>query len=505
MIFATLVRAEIGARLRTPAFLAAAGIMLVLASLLLPLPGAPYTTITYANRPGLLLGGFAGTACGIVLTMLFGLPTLFITGDSLARDRRNGFGRLLATLPLSNVSIVLSRAVAAFVASAGVAAAVGILLALEGTLRSGTAFNAAQFFAHYVPIVVPGLAVFAASATIFDALLPARTGLRVAVCLSGWMAVLLLSAVPAIGAFDPDGIRPLRDEATRAFAGLSGGWSIGFVSVDPAARPLQWSGVAINASFLAARLTLLAVAAIAVAVAAAGFDRFAASAQRAGNNLTALGGRMSLPRPPALMHSLRFGIGARIIADFRYCAGAQRRLAFVAGAIAVLAAVISPASLPAAKITIVFDALFIARLFGIGDFGEARDRLLQTLPGCAGNWTVWKALDVFTTTVLLALPILAVDAAREGLSSAAGLVLAVAFVAALCAFCARISGGAVLGTVATFGWWYVCVLNAPPAALDLAAIRAQPPIGTLAAVALTIAILAGSERVVRFRPARNKV
>uniref|UniRef100_E6PDZ7 Uncharacterized protein n=1 Tax=mine drainage metagenome TaxID=410659 RepID=E6PDZ7_9ZZZZ len=494
-----LTHAELITLVRRPAFVISALCILAFSTLLLPAPGAAYSIITYDGRPGLLLGGAAGSTSALLVAVLLGLVAFFVFGGTIRRDRRNGFGRFLAALAVPTSSFVVSRAVACAIGLLLVALGVAVVLCAEGVLRNGASFGIVEFLRCYVPTVTEPLVLFGCLAVIIDAFTPDSSAVRVTIALVAWFGVLASSI--AGSAFVPIPIAlAFAEIAQQAGPSTSGMAAIGYVPANPHVIPFHWTGLAITAGFILSRVYLILASFAILWLCSLAFDRFKKAISGGGIYLA----QHSIVQTPAyapLASPLRPNLVHHIVADLACGMRAQRTATILAIALAAMAALIAPWGLSIAKMILLLDAIVISRILWLGEFGIPGDRFTETIAGCARDWVLWKWLDIFGFSSVISLPVIFVALIHQGPAAACGFIIGMAFIAALLSLAARWSGGAVLGLAVAALWWYVTALNTPPPVLDIAAIAQTPSALQLAVFAALVAAALAVGRITGARGA----
>jgi hypothetical protein len=282
-IVLAIARADFRERIRRASFLVLLAATVAAAYAYVPARSARYVTFSFGHIGGVYNSAWIGTLVAILDMVVLSLFGFYIVRDAVERDERTGVGQILATTPMTRVQYTLGK----FLSHTSVlvsAAAVTLLMAavmqqLRGEVRR---LDVAQLALPFLLLVVPGVAVVAALAVLFETLPPLRGAKGGVVYFFVWIGLLVV-ATPRTGAnhptpwLDPLGwCVPLWDiqQAVRThFPDYDGGVNVGVTVSDRVYRTFVWDGMA-WAQVAPWRL-LWAVAAVALAAAAAWpFHRF---------------------------------------------------------------------------------------------------------------------------------------------------------------------------------------------------------------------------------------
>lgn len=233
------------------------------------------------------VGGFTGDPssawAGALMTMVAGtflsLAGFWVIKGSVFRDRSTGVGQILAATPMSKVAYTLAKAASHFLV---LAAMVGVLaLAAVVLLLVSPGAPPIQPLAILSPLALfalPGLALVAALAVLFETLPPLARGFGNFVWFFVWGALLVVPL--ETGALDLLGIATFQAAMGEAVRGIDPGYESGFVITlagDAAARihgTFTWDGLAASEIPWRERAQVLALALLVATAAALPFDRF---------------------------------------------------------------------------------------------------------------------------------------------------------------------------------------------------------------------------------------
>ncbi len=241
---------------------------------------------------------WAGMLMSMVAATFLGLAGFWVVKGSVERDARTGVGQILAATPMSKPAYALGKALSHF----GVLAAMcGVLaLAAFALLAVSPAHEPVEPVQVLLPIVLlalPGLAIVAACAVLFETIRPLSRGFGNLIWFFGW--TLLLVATMESNGPDLFGVATGRAMLGEVVKSLDGSWSGSFrIGVggpnDRATETFRWERMPVSASLVGERGAVLGLAALLALLAALPFDRFdpARRARKAPD-----GGDRGMPEP----------------------------------------------------------------------------------------------------------------------------------------------------------------------------------------------------------------
>jgi hypothetical protein len=269
-----LMRADFLERVRSYRFLAMLLCTIFLTYLFIP-------ALDAVQIAGLQLGGFRGVYnsawIGSMVTLLMGeffiLFAFYLLKGSVDLDRRTGVGQILASTPMSRATYTvgkwLSNIAVIGTMTGMIVAAAGVLQLIRGEDLS---LNLWTLSAPFLFVLLPALAVIAATAVLFDSLNLLRAGLG--------NIVFFFIAYPAMSLlFDLQGnsvVYPSIFQACAAqFSGCNPGRQIDLGLLPLSSFPaFRYEGIEWIANLLLGRLSLIFVGAVIALIAALFFHRF---------------------------------------------------------------------------------------------------------------------------------------------------------------------------------------------------------------------------------------
>src|SRR6185295_8366370 len=460
------VAAEVRTRLRSPGTVVALAAILLGAYLWIPNPGGKATSVSWQLPDGRLqtsvhsavyigsamafLGGFFAVAVGF-----------YLVAGSIRRDRERGIGAILAATPLPNVAYLLGKWLA-HVAYLSILTLLIVPIGVYHWLRFGVGhFDLAGFLGPLLLLALPGIAFVAAMAVLWDVSpgLSGRMGLVI------WFFVLSMVAAalpiaqasnPATGRvdrlpwFDPMGGTSVSVLIRRSLPQAKGEISTGLIFREQVVEQVAWSGLPIDAGFVARRLAGILWALPPLGLALLVFDRFDPARRRL---------RLRRAKPPTVIEeapgtapapSVRFADlePARARPSALRAVVADAALLWKTGSFlrwAVVLAALLAAVLPASAAPMV-GAAFLLLLAPLISEAACREEiagaapLVFSQPGVPRSTVLWKLGSVALFTALLGAPFalraLAASPAR-GFAALSGLL----FVAALAVSFGSLSRG----------------------------------------------------------------
>jgi hypothetical protein len=229
----------------------------------------------YTGEPS---SAWAGALLALVGSTFLALAGFWMVKGSIARDEATGVGQILAATPIRKTTYTLGKALSHFLV---LAAMTGVLALAAVTLILVTpAAGRLDLLAIATPLVwitLPGLAIVAAAAVLFETIRLLARGFGNFVWFFAW-PVLLVMAMEA-GGPDLFGIvtmqRRLGEEVRRLDPGIGSSFRIGIGGLDDrATRRFRWEGLDVTTELASQRAGVFALAVLVAAVAALPFDRF---------------------------------------------------------------------------------------------------------------------------------------------------------------------------------------------------------------------------------------
>lgn len=248
-----------------------------------PARSAGYVTFSFGHIRGLYNSAWIGTLVSILDMVVLALFGFYVVRDAVERDERTGVGQILATTPMRRVQYTLGKFLS-HTAVLGCVSVVTLLMAavmqeLRGEVRR---LEPLQLALPFVVLVVPGLALVAALAVLFETLRPLRGARGSILYFFLWIFVLTIPAAQAASGhtrpwLDPFGwSTPLVgiQAAVRAhFPDYNGDVNVGVTISHSPLRTFLWAGMD-WAPVAPWRFFWLLVAVALAAIAALPFHRF---------------------------------------------------------------------------------------------------------------------------------------------------------------------------------------------------------------------------------------
>jgi hypothetical protein len=282
-IILAIARADFRERIRRASFLILLAATVAAAYGYVPARSASYVTFSFGHIGGVYNSAWIGTLVAILDMVVLSLFGFYIVRDAVERDERTGVGQILATTPMTRVQYTLGK----FLSHTSVlvsAAAVTLLMAavmqeLRGEVRR---IDVAQLVLPFLLLVVPGVAVVAALAVLFETVRPLRGAKGGVVYFFLWIGLLAIPTAQASAISQKPWLDPLGwsaplwaiQEAVRAhFPDYDGAVNVGVTISHREYRTFVWDGV--QWAQVAPWRLLWALAAVALAAASAWpFHRF---------------------------------------------------------------------------------------------------------------------------------------------------------------------------------------------------------------------------------------
>lgn len=230
------------------------------------------------GRVEVALGGFtgepnsawAGALMALVDVSFLGLAGFWMVKGSVARDEETGVGQILAATPIRRWEYTLGKAAShllVLAAMSGVLVLSAVVLQLLG--RSGERLDLVAIVMPIALIALPGFAVIAAFAVLFETLRFLARGFGSLAWLFFWSFLMVLAMEgPSLDLF---GLATLRDALGARVLELDPTWSgefrIGAGGLEDAAtKRFRWEGLELTPHLVASRAGTLAVALGAIAM-----------------------------------------------------------------------------------------------------------------------------------------------------------------------------------------------------------------------------------------------
>lgn len=286
-VFWHLVRADFRERVRGGRFFRIATATAALGTLFVP-GRTGYVVLTVDGSRGIYNSAWVGASVALVTTTFLSLSGFYLVNDAVRRDRQTGVGQVLAATPIAKAMYILSKALSNL---AVLLALVGVLAVVAGGMQilrgEAPAIEAWPLLAPFLLITLPGLAVVAALAVLFESIRPLQGSLGNVLYFFLWLIMLSLSLSAAESApngwtFDVFGMSLLVDAIRSALCGHASptGRFVLLGIGESAPRTFIWEGISWSPEIIAHRLLWIPAAAVITALAIPLFDRFEGSPAR---------------------------------------------------------------------------------------------------------------------------------------------------------------------------------------------------------------------------------
>jgi hypothetical protein len=233
---------------------------------------------------------WVGSMMAIIASFFLGWFGFYLVKGSVARDRETGVGQIMATTPLTRPLYTLGKWLSNF----AVLIAMVIILAIVGIaiqLFAGESnqFDFAAFFAPFLFVALPMLALTAALAVFFECIgfLQGGFGNILYFVIFGVMLSFVISFGKTNPALDPLGFHILKDSmgaaALAAFPDYGGSFVLGSTGA-PIIGTFPWSGVDWTYSIVFTRLMFIGIGMVIALGSSILFDRFDSSRRKPGRS-----------------------------------------------------------------------------------------------------------------------------------------------------------------------------------------------------------------------------
>jgi hypothetical protein len=231
------------------------------------------------NVRGVFNSAWVGALLSLVASTFISLAGFYFVKNTIERDRQTRVGQILAATPISKFIFVLGKM---FSNLAVLSLMVGVL-ALSGMamqLISGEDRHIEiwKLVAPFLLLALPGMAVVAAIAVLFETVPWLRGGFGNVIYFFAWTAGLSVPLMAGRHATDLMGISIIADSARNAahLTAQNGpvSFSLTFGMVERPLSSFRWAGLDWTSEIILSRLMWLGFALVIVGVAAWLFDRF---------------------------------------------------------------------------------------------------------------------------------------------------------------------------------------------------------------------------------------
>ena len=279
-----IARADFLERMRRTSFLVLLVAAVAAAYGYVPARSAGYATMSFGHTRGLYNSAWIGTLVAVLEMVVLSLLGFYVVRDAVERDERTGVGQILATTPMTRVQYTLgkfgSHTLVLWCAGGVTLLMAAVMQELRGEVRQ---LQPWQLALPFLLLVLPGLALVAAVALLFETFRPLRGARGSVLYFFLWIGALMVSTAQVAGAsrpqpwLDPLGwSAPLLDMKAAVgahFADYAGAVNVGVTPSHTPVRTFLWKGMDWSA-VAPARLLWALVAVALAALAAVPFHRF---------------------------------------------------------------------------------------------------------------------------------------------------------------------------------------------------------------------------------------
>lgn len=233
---------------------------------------------------------WVGAMMSLIASFFIGWFGFYLVKGSVARDRETGVGQIIATTPLTRPLYLLGKWLSNFavlMAMVAVLALAGIVIQLlQG---ENTQINLLIFLGPFIYLVMPLMALVAATAVLFETIPFLQGGFGNVVYFFAFIAVMPFflenETLNKYAAFEPLGLVLVANDMGRVLSAVHPDYSSGFSlgsSGEVIVGTFTWTGIPWTADVVLARFSLIGLAIGMTFLAALFFDRFDPSRTKPG-------------------------------------------------------------------------------------------------------------------------------------------------------------------------------------------------------------------------------
>ncbi|HXZ26592.1 MAG TPA: hypothetical protein VEG08_01190 [Terriglobales bacterium] len=482
-----LVRADFLERVRRRSFL----LILGFAAWLGYLAAVGRIMLNLGEYRGVYNSAWIGALMALVTTSFLSLAGFYMVKNAIDRDEQTRVGQILAATPMSKPFYTLAKALSNFVVLAAMVGVLGVAaVAMQLARGEDPHLRLWPLLSPFLLIAVPGMAVTAALAVLFESISWLRRGLGNVVYFFLWTTLLALSAgsnLPDFAGIDlfmndmGAGVRAVASNYKEAFT-LE--LNVGGVTLPP--KRFVWNGLHWSAGMVGGRLAWLVIAVFLALLAAVFFHRFdpARERRRGGkgsdlepaaeeNGDTHLAPVHLTPLPPA---QRRFPFSHLVLAEVRLMLKGRSRWWYLVALGLWLGTLLSP--LEAARQVLAFAWIWPVLLWSAMGMRESRFATDALVFSCAHS--LRRQLPAAWLAGVLLAAITGSGGALRFLLGGHWVSLlawgaAVLFIPSFALACGVWSGGSKLFEAIFTIWWYVGPVNHAPEA-DFVGVSPSPEV-----------------------------
>ncbi|MET7419389.1 hypothetical protein [Dactylosporangium sp. NPDC005555] len=305
--FRGLAVADFRERVRRPAYIVMLISAIGLGWLAVPPTDAQWVVLDAGGQRGLYTSAYVGLITALTSALWLTFVGFYLVRDTVARDVRTGVGQLLAASPLRTPVYLAGKFASNLLVLGSMAATLaGTALALQLLRGESRTVDLAGLLTPFVFLAVPMLAVTAAAALLWDATPVLRSGFGNIL----WFFVWMVGAIGGQSASAPlGGIGVAQLAGTMPATAESFG--LGLMYVDSPLRTFEWSGLPLDAPFVASRVALTLLAVLVALPPSLWFHRFDLPARAARTVLPAAVPSVYKGLPPT--PAVRGSVSARLL------------------------------------------------------------------------------------------------------------------------------------------------------------------------------------------------
>lgn len=265
-----LAVADFRERVRRPAYLAMLISAVGLGWLAVPPTDARWVVLDAGGYRGLYTSAYVGLVTALTSALWLTFVGFYLVRDAVARDVRSGVGQLLAASPLRTPVYLAGKFTSNLLTLGSMAATMAVTALVLQLLRGESrTVDPVGLLAPFVFLALPMLAVTAAAALLFETTPVLRSGFGNMLWCFVWMAGAIggqsaSAPLGGIGVAQLAGTMPATAES----------FGLGLMYVDRPLRTFEWSGLPLDAGFVAGRVAVIVLAVAVALLPALWFHRF---------------------------------------------------------------------------------------------------------------------------------------------------------------------------------------------------------------------------------------
>jgi len=279
-----IARADFFERVRRASFLVLLAGTVAAAYGFVPARSAGYVTMSFGHSGGLYNSAWIGSLVAVLDMVVLSLVGFYVVRDAVERDERTGVGQILATTPMTRVQYTLGKFCSHTLLLGCVGGVTLVMAAVMQELRAEvTTLEPLQLLWPFLLLVLPGVALVAGLAILFETFRPLRGARGSVLYFFLWIGLLMLptaqtaAAAPPRPWLDPLGwaapLLAMQAAVAAHFPDYRGAVNVGVTVTHTPLRTFLWPGM--DWAAVAPWRLLWAAAAVALAaLAALPFHRF---------------------------------------------------------------------------------------------------------------------------------------------------------------------------------------------------------------------------------------